>query len=125
MKKEVLANPSRFSNQDTKEFEVADKVEGLIKNTFSKIYLNQETQNIQWLRILKFLLAVNLVLTYFNLFVRSDFVNILVTGYIFVIILTTLSTDVIRNLNNFLISLAIALIYDILWFMFKSSVKSL
>jgi hypothetical protein len=50
---------------------------------------------------------------------RSDFVNILITGYIYVIILTTLSTDVVRNLNNFLKALTIAVVYDLVWFILK------
>jgi hypothetical protein len=121
MKKE---NFSRTTNQESKEYEVADKVEGLIKNTFSKISFNPiETENIQWLRILKLLLALNMIITYLNFFARSDFVNILVTGYIYVIVYTTLSTDVVKNLNTFLIALGIALGYDLLWFVLKSSVN--
>ena len=111
----------------TKQYQYADQVEDFIKNTLSKFFLFKnilEQPNIKWMGLIKIFIIISIVLAFINTFIRSDFINIIVPTIIVVIFYTSLNSNTVGNLKLFLILIAGALGYDILWFLFSASVSN-
>jgi hypothetical protein len=73
--------------------------------------------------LIKFLLLLIVMLSFINLFDRSDFVNLMLPIVILIIFYTSLNNNVVGYLNLFIIGIAGSFVYDILWFFLASSVK--
>jgi len=64
---------------------------------------------------MKFALGVCLLITFFNFFIKSDFVNMLVYFFIFVVLSTTYIKGQKTNLKYFIFSLLFSLLFDVVW----------
>ena len=80
--------------------------------------------NIQWMGLIKLFIISLIILGFLNTFVRSDFINIIVPTMILVIFYTSLNKNVVGYLHMFIIAIAATLGYDLLWFLFSSSVTN-
>jgi hypothetical protein len=72
--------------------------------------------------IIKVCLIIQIILGVFNTLVRSDFLNIIIPFIIFTIINTSTYSTMRKIIDNCIILLVVNIIYDILWFLFTSSV---
>jgi hypothetical protein len=120
---------NKFGAPSASDFQMADKIEAFVKNTFSKKIYNKiyfyiiDKPNIEWMGLIKFLLLLIVVLSFINLFDRSDFINLMLPIVILIIFYTSLNNNVVGYLNLFIIGIAGSFVYDILWFFLASSVK--
>jgi hypothetical protein len=73
--------------------------------------------------LIKLFIISLIILGFLNTFVRSDFINIIVPTMILVIFYTSLNKNVVGYLHMFIIAIAATLGYDLLWFLFSSSVQ--
>ncbi len=111
--------------ENTDQYQMADKIENLIKTTFSKKLLILDKPNIQWMGWIKLFIITLIILGFINTFERSDFLNILVPTVILVIFYTTLNNNVSRYLQMFLIAIVVTVAYDFLWIIFSSGVSKI
>ena len=65
--------------------------------------------------------SLSLIISYLNLFLKADFVNVLVPLYILVIYFTSINSNLMQNLKQFLYSLFTTLAYDLIWLIFHFS----
>lgn len=100
------------------EYAWADKIEGNIKNT-----LNMKV--IRWGWFTKMLLYALLILSFLNMFIRADFINVLLPVYILAMFSASLQSKLIDNLQLFFIAATVTLGTDFLWLFFRSSVSIL
>jgi hypothetical protein len=107
------------------QYQMADKIENLIKTSFSKNSLILDKPNIPWMGWIKLFIISLILLGFINSFERSDFLNILVPTVILVIFYTTLNNSVSRYLQMFLIAILVTVAYDFLWLIFSSGVRRL
>lgn len=99
------------------QYALADKMEDQLKQT-----LNMKT--IKWLTLTKLLLYASIVLSFFNMFVRADFVNMLIPVYILAMFSTSFSSKLGDNLKVFLFASLFTMITDVLWLVFRDSTNA-
>lgn len=98
------------------EYDIADKIENQLKNS-----LNMKT--IKWLYITRILLYTSIILSFLNMFIRADFINMLIPVYILAIFSSSFSSKLLDNLKIFLIAATVTLGTDLLWLIFRDSVS--
>lgn len=70
----------------------------------------------------KILLIATLVIAFLSLFLKADFINIIIPMYILMVSLTSLNQSPLEYLNSFLVLIGITLCSDLLWVIFHDSV---
>lgn len=97
-----------------KEFEYADKIENQLKTSLN-------LKSIKWLFIVKILLLSLIVLSFLNMFIKADFINMLIPVYILAMLSQSMSGKMFDNMKSFLIFTTFTLITDLLWLIFRDS----
>lgn len=64
---------------------------------------------------MKFALGVCLLITFFNLITKSDFLNMLIYFCIFAVLSTTYKKDKKSNIKYFIFSLLFSVLFDVVW----------
>lgn len=108
-----LSNKRKTSPQ---EYAFADNIEVNIKNSL-------KLNNIKWGWLIKTLCYLLIILSFFNLFKRADFINILLPVYMLAILSTSIQSKQLSNLNLFFFACIFSLGTDFLWLFFRSSVR--
>lgn len=99
-----------------KEYEIADGIEAKLKSTLN-------LKSVKWLVLIKILLYISIGLSFINMFVRADFINMLIPVYILAMFSTSMSGKMLDNIKLFVIAATVTLATDLLWLMFRDSVS--
>jgi len=97
-----------------KEFEYADKIDNQLKASLG-------LKQIKWLSFIKIFLYILIGLSFFNMFTKADFINMIIPVYILATLSTSMSDKMLVNLQIFVTCSTITLITDLLWLIFRDS----
>ena len=102
-------------NSNDMEEVLAGNIENAVKNTF-------KVKSVQWMWFTKLLLVVTLILAFLNMFLKADFINVVIPMYILMITFTTLDQNPASYIHSFLVMIGFTLASDLLWIIFHDSV---
>ena len=86
---------------------------------------NIEKDTIDWIQYIKYLVIVIMVIGYLSTFAQANFIDIIVPGYMLLIIYTTINSNLMGYLNQFFGICFILVSYDLIWLFFASTVSSI
>jgi hypothetical protein len=101
-----------------KEFEYADMIHNHISITLRD---RLKIKEVKWLSFIKIFLYILIVISFFNMFVKADFINMMIPIYILATLSTSMSDKMLVNLQIFVTASAVTLITDLLWLLFRDS----
>lgn len=91
-----------------------EKVEMVIKETF-------KTNNIPWSKLTKVMMVTLVILSFISLLERSDFVNFFISVMIWMLFIYDKNNDVLKYLQNLIITIGASLGYDLIWIIIQYS----
>ena len=75
-----------------------------------------------WLPLIRMALIAIIVLGFLSTFTQANFIDIIIPGYMLLIMFTTINTNYINYLHQFYALSVCLLIYDLFWLFFVSTV---
>lgn len=106
-----------YKKGSQQEYAIADNIENRLKS-----YLKME--KLKWSMYTKLSLYLLIALSFFNMFARADFINLLLPLYMLVTFISGISfKKMSSNLQLFLIANTFTLVTDLLWLILRDSVR--
>jgi len=81
-----------------------------------KLKKNHQVKKVKWNRMTQLLMMVLILLTFFTLLERSDFLNLFLSIIIMVLFFLDKNSDIDRYLQPLILTIGGTLIYDFIWF---------